>query len=223
MEYMDGGSLADTIARRGCRDERTLAFVACQLMHGLHFMHRNRVIHRDIKPSNILICRDGSVRLADFGLAVELADREQTTDEQVGICAFMSPERLSGGAYSYASDVWAAGLSLAALALGVNVPFAVSSDGVPHWIAQPHTQPRLSVVFNSFSLAMQTFMEACMAADPGAQQRPAGGAVHAHMRARVQPARATLPLPHPPLARSPALICRRAAAPPLPLRGGASV
>ncbi|KAJ7544795.1 hypothetical protein O6H91_09G093600 [Diphasiastrum complanatum] len=110
LEYMDGGSLQDVIKHVKVIPEPYLAVICKQ--------HQRHVIHRDIKPSNLLVNRKGEVKIADFGVSAVLSTSIGQRDTFVGTCAYMSPERISGGAYGYDSDIWSLGLTLLECALG---------------------------------------------------------------------------------------------------------
>eukprot|EP01036_Dinobryon_divergens_P025049 gene25049-33561_t len=122
LEYLDGGSLQDLIKDGGCRDEGRLASIAFQMTAGLVFLHGLRVMHRDLKPSNALINAAGRVKLADFGLARSLDSGTSLAESFVGTFDYMSPERLTGEAYSLLSDVWSLGITMYTVSLGVH-PF----------------------------------------------------------------------------------------------------
>jgi hypothetical protein len=98
---------------------RAMAAVCDALAHA----HARGVVHRDVKPANILVARDGTVTLTDFGIASDDDARDQTADERVlGTLSYMSPEQAAGERATGATDVWAAGLTLYALLTGAN-PF----------------------------------------------------------------------------------------------------
>ena len=123
LEYMDGGSLGGLLESKRKISERYLSEVAKQVLKGLDYLHRNRIVHRDIKPCNILLGRNREVKIADFGVSTVLANTLAACNTFVGTCAYMSPERFDpdshGGNYNgYAADIWALGLSLLECALG---------------------------------------------------------------------------------------------------------
>nr|APP89573.1 mitogen-activated protein kinase kinase 1 [Neoporphyra haitanensis] len=119
LEYMDCGALSDAIAVAGRVPEAVLNQVAVHCLRGLRFLHRNHVLHRDLKTANILLSRRlGRAKLSDFGLARDLHPGVSKADTFVGTMAYMSPERLQGERYTYASDVWGLGVSLAECSLG---------------------------------------------------------------------------------------------------------
>lgn len=126
MEYMSGGSLQELLSHGPLTDEEQLSSIARQVMKGLAFLHKGHQIHRDIKPANILRSFDGTVKLADFGIARELDDSMAKANTFIGTLIYMAPERIESEGYSYAADVWAVGLSILALALG---KFPYSTNG----------------------------------------------------------------------------------------------
>jgi hypothetical protein len=96
---------------------RAIAAVCDALAHA----HARGIVHRDVKPANILVARDGTVTLTDFGIASDDDARDQTADERVlGTLSYMSPEQASGTRATGATDVWAAGLTLYAHLAGKN-------------------------------------------------------------------------------------------------------
>lgn len=116
LEHMDGGSLQD-LMKTGPQSSAVMQGISRQLFAGLAHLHSLRIIHRDVKPSNCLINSAGCVKLADFGLARTLG-ANSLAESFLGTYEFMSPERVAGGSYSFASDVWALGLTLHAVAIG---------------------------------------------------------------------------------------------------------
>ncbi|GLJ46616.1 hypothetical protein SUGI_0982220 [Cryptomeria japonica] len=116
LEYMDGGSLQD-VAQKRRLPEGFLAEVARNVLEGLKYLHRQKIVHRDIKPSNLLLNRKQEVKIADFGVSRILSQTLDPCNTYVGTCAYMSPERFDpdsyGGRYDgYAGDIWSLGLSL---------------------------------------------------------------------------------------------------------------
>jgi serine/threonine protein kinase len=74
MELCHGGRLLDEVAREGKLSERRAANVIKELMAVLKYCHEMGVVHRDVKPENVLLTKAGRLKLADFGLAVRVAD-----------------------------------------------------------------------------------------------------------------------------------------------------
>ena len=93
MELIDGITLKQYMERRGRMDWRESLHFITQIMRGLSHAHSRGIIHRDIKPQNIMVLRDGSVKVADFGIAC-LANQGQTlTQEALGSVHYISPEQ----------------------------------------------------------------------------------------------------------------------------------
>ncbi|RCV31538.1 hypothetical protein SEVIR_6G192300v4 [Setaria viridis] len=120
MELCRGGRLLDEVAREGRLSERRAAYVIRELMTVLEYCHEMGVVHRDIKPDNVLLTKAGRLKLADFGLAVRVADGQKLTGV-AGSPAYMAPEILLGD-YSQKVDIWAAGVVLHVLLMGT-LPF----------------------------------------------------------------------------------------------------
>jgi serine/threonine protein kinase len=119
LEFMDGGCLSSTIQNFGAIPERVTQMIAVDCLRALRFLHRHNVIHRDLKTANILLSRRLlCAKVSDFGLARDLNEGVSKVDTFVGTVAYMSPERLQGGKYTYASDIWALGISVAECLLG---------------------------------------------------------------------------------------------------------
>ena len=119
LEYMDGGSLTELLARKGPIPEPMIATIAQQVLHGLVYLHKHRhLIHRDIKPQNLLLNKKGEVKISDFGVSGQLASTISSCVSWVGTVTYMSPERIQGKSYSVMSDIWSFGLSIMELAMG---------------------------------------------------------------------------------------------------------
>ena len=107
LEYVDGETLAEVIRRGPLGPARALEVLE-PLADALDHAHENGVVHRDIKPPNVLIGRDGSVKLADLGVAtgVDLT-RVTSTGTALGSAAYMAPEQLAGEQVGAAADIYA--------------------------------------------------------------------------------------------------------------------
>ena len=110
MELIDGITLKQYMERRGRMDWRESLHFITQIMRGLSHAHSRGIIHRDIKPQNIMVLRDGSVKVADFGIA-GLANQGQTlTQEALGSVHDISPEQARGDRIDARSDIYSAGV-----------------------------------------------------------------------------------------------------------------
>ena len=122
MELIDGITLKQYMERRGRMDWRESLHFITQIMRGLSHAHSRGIIHRDIKPQNIMVLRDGSVKVADFGIAC-LANQGQTlTQEALGSVHYISPEQARGARIDARSDIYSAGVVLYEMLTG-RLPF----------------------------------------------------------------------------------------------------
>jgi serine/threonine-protein kinase len=115
MPYVEGESLRDRLRREGQLPVDDALQIAREAARALDYAHQHGVVHRDIKPENILLTRDGSTLVADFGIARALGGEERLTQTgmRVGTPAYMSPEQASGDKTVDArTDVYALGAVL---------------------------------------------------------------------------------------------------------------
>ncbi len=149
MEYVDGGSLRDYLARRGPLPVDEALRIMAHLLAGLAAVHHNSgdIVHRDIKPSNVLLTKGGQAKLTDFGLA-QVGDesmRSGAGQPHPGSPMYMSPEQETTNAYLYpASDVFSAGCVLFELLTGTvykqakrrKQGLAALRPDAPEWLAE---------------------------------------------------------------------------------------
>lgn len=124
MELCSGGRLLDQMVKEGRYSEQRAAHLLRDLAFVIKYCHDMGVVHRDIKPENILLSVSGKMKLADFGLAVRVANGQKLSGI-AGSPAYVAPEVLSGQ-YSEKVDIWGAGVLLHALLVG-NLPFPGTS------------------------------------------------------------------------------------------------
>jgi eukaryotic-like serine/threonine-protein kinase len=135
MEFVDGESLADALRRGPLEPERAIEVLSA-VASALDHAHAAGVVHRDVKPANVLLGTDGSIKLADLGIAKSSHVTETVTGEMIlGTLAYMPPERLRGEDTGPAGDVWSlAAVSFEALtgrrARAATTPSAAVAEGV---------------------------------------------------------------------------------------------
>ena len=130
MEYCDGGDLAAFISRLPAPlPESDVLQLFAQIAMGVQHAHTRKVYHRDIKPQNIMLMRDGTVKVCDFGLATVL--KSSATHHSKfggGTLQYNAPELVADLPYDDRADVWALGCVLFELAARIPA-FGAGSDG----------------------------------------------------------------------------------------------
>jgi serine/threonine-protein kinase len=128
LEYVDGPSLAELLAKKKTLRPEMVAAVGAEAARGLEHAHARGVVHRDVKPANILLSKTGAVKLVDFGIAQR--ERMPSFDEPLaqrdtaafGTPAYMSPEQILGEFVDARSDLFSLGVVLYQMLTGVR-PF----------------------------------------------------------------------------------------------------
>lgn len=121
MEFVDGRPLSELLAHEGALPPRDAAWLIGRVALALAHIHAHGVVHRDLKPSNVLLGRDGSVKLADFGIAFVPGGDEDITAEgtALGTPTFMAPEQLEDARMAdERSDIWSLGVCFFELITG---------------------------------------------------------------------------------------------------------
>jgi serine/threonine protein kinase len=125
MEYCPGGTLEDVMTGHRSLAPDRIASIGAGIASALEHAHAEGVIHRDVKPANVLVGSDGTLKVADFGIAkaVEADGDVTTTGRVLGTVAYISPEHATSGDLDARSDIYSLGIVLYELAVG-RPPFA---------------------------------------------------------------------------------------------------
>jgi eukaryotic-like serine/threonine-protein kinase len=127
MEFVDGQTLADRVREEGALDPDEVRAIALQVAAGLEHAHAQGLVHRDLKPGNLIQRTDGTVKIADFGIARGSHGTELTeTGAIVGTAAYLAPEQAEGGEVTPRTDLYALGAVLHELLTG-RPPWRVES------------------------------------------------------------------------------------------------
>ncbi len=124
MEYVEGETLQAHLSRSGPVGPEQTAYIGAQVAAALEHAHARGVIHRDIKPANILLTRDGTAKVTDFGIARAVSDATVVnTGGLLGSAYYLSPEQARGGYTDEKSDLYSLGVVLYEMVTG-QVPFS---------------------------------------------------------------------------------------------------
>ena len=131
MEYVEGGSLAEALARDGALSPARVVAVARDCCAGLAYAHAAGLVHRDLKPQNLLLDPDCRVKIADFGIARTLDGTSLTlTGSVLGTAGYLAPEQAGGEQVTAAADIYGLGVTLHQLATGT-MPGPEASQPLP--------------------------------------------------------------------------------------------
>ena len=129
-EFVDGLTLQEMIADRGRLPSEVATLVGIKLAEALSYAHGMNIIHRDLKPENVMLRRDGTIKLMDFGIAHFLDEMHLTlTGALVGSPAYMSPEQAMEQPLDQRSDLFSLGTLLFHLVTG-QLPFTGSNPSI---------------------------------------------------------------------------------------------
>jgi serine/threonine protein kinase/tetratricopeptide (TPR) repeat protein len=147
LELAPGGSLADRVTRHGPLSPALAARTMVYVLEALEAAHRDGVVHRDVKPHNILLARDGTPLVSDFGIARVLADEGATrTGLMFGTPAFAAPEqRRDAASVDARADVYSAGATLWYLVTGL-LPWEVDRQEAEEWVEIGIPSPLASAI-----------------------------------------------------------------------------
>jgi serine/threonine protein kinase len=110
MEYVEGETVSDLLRHRGRLEPAEAVALGLQACSGLETAHDAGLVHRDIKPQNLLITPDGTLKIADFGIARSLDGTQLTQAGTVlGTAAYLAPEQAAGAQVTAAADIYALG------------------------------------------------------------------------------------------------------------------
>ncbi len=151
MEYVDGSTLEDLLVHNGSafQEAQVLAWLR-QLCDALHYLHSQTppIIFRDLKPSNIMVDRNGTIKLIDFGIARRFDPRKPTDTTALGTEGYAAPEQYGKGQTDARSDIYALGVTTHRLLTGFDPstrPFSIPAVRT----LNPQVSPRLAEVVDA--------------------------------------------------------------------------
>lgn len=185
MEYLEAGSLLDIIKKFGPLQEDAIQYIMRELLMALNYLHAQRKIHRDVKAGNVLVAGNGSIRLADFGVAGQLTDTIDKRNTKIGTPFWMAPEVIEQAAYDGCADIWSLGITAIELAKGLP-PYAGKLHHFQVLLQIPKNPP--PVLDGDFSAEFKDFVAACLVKDPSTRPTAASLLDHPFMKDVTRPA-----------------------------------
>ncbi len=147
MEYIDGITLKEYIERQGSLRWKDAVYFTIQILKGLQHAHDKGIVHRDVKPQNIMVLSDGTIKVADFGIARFARNEQRTiTDKAIGSVHYISPEQARGEKTDEKADIYSVGVMLYEMLTG-QLPFEAES-AVSVAIMQLQRDPKLLTEIN---------------------------------------------------------------------------
>ncbi len=174
MELVDGRSLRDVLKSEGALLPRRATEITAEVAAALSVAHQAGLVHRDVKPGNILLAKDGTVKVTDFGIARAWDDSQELTrtGAVIGTATYFSPEQAQGAAADGRSDVYALGVVLYEMLTG-RPPYTGDS---PMSVAFQHVSteaPLPSSLNADVSPSLDAVVAKAMRKDPAARYQTA--------------------------------------------------
>jgi serine/threonine-protein kinase len=193
MECVEGSTLADELKERGRLEAEEVVDLALQICGGLEHAHATGLVHRDIKPQNLLLRPDGTVKIADFGIA-RAAETTRLTQigSVLGTAAYLAPEQALGEEVTASADIYSLGCVLYELLAG-RTPYVFQT--LPELVVKhrEETIAPLRELRPEVSERLEAAVMHALARNP--DYRPESAAAFAEELAAASPDPPTRPLP----------------------------
>jgi serine/threonine-protein kinase len=187
MELVDGRTLRFVLDQRGTLTIDRAVHIATTVADALHMAHLAGVVHRDVKPANIILGRDGTIKITDFGIAKSDVAADLTeTGTYVGTARYVAPEQVRGERANARSDVYALGTVLYESLAG-HSPFAADHDDALALARLHRDAPPVRSARPDVSPALEAVVARALARDP--RDRYESAAAFADALRRASPPR----------------------------------
>ncbi len=166
MEYVEGITLKEYIQQQGKIDIKEAVHFTTQILRALQHAHDKGIVHRDVKPQNIMLLRNGTVKVTDFGIARFSRSETRTMSESaIGSVHYISPEQARGDITDDKADIYSVGVVMYEMVTG-QLPFQ-SDNTVSVAIMQLQTNPkRPSEINNSIPIGLEQIILRAMRKSP---------------------------------------------------------
>lgn len=167
MEHCGRGTLEDLLLTEGALSPERVASLGVSICEALAYAHRHGIVHRDVKPGNVLIANDGSLKVADFGIAkAAFASKDITTTGSIlGTVTYLSPEQGRGEEPDQRSDLYGLGVVLYELAVG-RPPFAAETQIATAMMHVKDPPPSLRSIRAGIPKGLESVIMRALAKDP---------------------------------------------------------
>jgi len=173
MELIEGITLKQYMLKKGALSWNEALHFSTQIAKALSHAHSKGIIHRDIKPQNIMVCKDGSIKVADFGIADLETDDDGSAQETMGSIHYISPEQAHGEGSDTRADIYSLGVVMYEMLTG-RLPYdgetmeAISVQRMSGALTPPgEIKPDIPLRLEDITLR-------AMEADPDARYQTAG-------------------------------------------------
>ncbi len=174
MEYIDGITLKEYMEKKGTLNSTEALHFIKQILKGLSHAHERGIVHRDVKPHNILLLKDGTIKITDFGIArLTKFDTQTISDMTIGSVHYISPEQASGDRTDERSDIYSVGIILYEMLTG-KLPFEADT-AVAVALMQVQAQPDLpSELIEDIPQGLEEIILKAIMKDPALRYQSAG-------------------------------------------------